>query len=130
MKKIKLLTSLCSVGALVTTAPIIATSCSCSNEAKYKLELNKNKVGLGRSKQILVSIVDNDGKAYNIKSINSATSSNEDYLTVYGLSVINDLIGVVRVDALKIGTITLSITAVDDKDNEVKGEFTIEIIER
>ena len=128
MKKIKFISTIIGASTIVCASPIITTSCSCSNEVKETLKLSSSKISLGRNQEIYVSINNDKGEeVHNIKRIKSAISSNTEILIVRGLSTVGTQYGVIRVDAIKFGTVTLSLTVLDDKDNEIKGESTIEV---
>ena len=72
--------------------------------------------------------MDKSNTPISFKKIKSATSSDESILKVKGLSYRANLSGVVRVDTLKEGTVTLSLVSIDNDDCEVRAKFTVKVV--
>ena len=129
MKKSKLITSVCSLGALVAATPIIATSCSSNNENKVKITINKEQVKGGIEDYLEFCLIDSNNRTIKIKRIDNATSSDESTLKVEGLSVFLESTGVVKVKGLKENTAKLNIKIVDVDDFIYISDFTISVSE-
>ena len=123
MKKIKLITSLCSLGAIVVSTPIVATSCS--SASKEQIELNKKEVPINDSEEITVKLTSEDGpvvaKEIKVTSSNeSILKVNKSFVSAYGSAFID-------VAGQKKGDVNLSVSVIDNEGNSVSSTFPITV---
>ena len=126
MKKIKLINLVLGGGALLVSTPIASTSCS-NNEVKLKIELDTNEAIAGTDTDLFVSLLNESNKPLNIKRIDSAISSDIYTLSVQGLSVDNETLGVIRVYGVKEGSVTLTVNILDENNKLTSADFTINV---
>ena len=126
MKKIKLITSLCSIGVLVTTTPIVVTSCSNNG---LTIELSKDEVysHISQTIEILLTYAGNPIEA---KEINNIETSDPSILEIANPQVSKsgnatfDVIGQKKDNS---ATITVNIT--DCEGHTSEANFEIRVVE-
>ena len=128
MKKIKLLTSLCSIGTLATITPIVATSCSCSNEINdLEIRLDKQDLTKGVDDELIAYVSRKNGDSVYVKAIDNASSSDEEVLRVDKTDISNYGSGVLWIESKKAGITTLSLKITDKEGHVGQGNFIISV---
>ena len=133
MKKLKLISSLTSISALVAATPVVATSCSnkeeASSELKLKLSNKPTKVVAGSptGNALLYSFLTKDDSIQHVKNV-VATSSEPEKISV-DLPIGSDDVTLISINGQNAAkddkaTITIKATDLNDKVYEEKFEVT------
>ena len=127
MKKIKLLTSLSSIGLLVTAVPVVATACS-RDEKDSKLSIVVNNVNQQIAKSLTINwnvTLYYDNSFVRIQSL-EASSNDKSIATV---SVPDESKGVIEITGVNPGSTSIKIKAKDVKDHYNEVEFNINVLD-
>ena len=126
MKKVKLITSLCSLGALTATTPIVATSCS-NNDDKLHIMMQDNTIKEGQNKTFIF-YVNYDGNPIVINELNVVSLRTD--LLLIDASSINESEYTFRAIGVSAGKTQILISVVDQYGHKNTATFNITIISR